>query len=64
MSTLSVIIRASTVVGYIFIFRGLNGRLVDKNPQNTIPCDLAIKYAPYMHYLSLSFGGVIGLSIQ
>jgi hypothetical protein len=45
-----------------FIFRGFNGRLVAKNPGKTTPTILAIKYAQYMRYLSLWFGGILGLT--
>ena len=44
------------------IFRGFNGRLVAKNPGKTTPMVTAIKYAQYMRYLSLWFGGIFGLS--
>ena len=45
-----------------FIFRGLNSCLVAKNPAKTSPMLSAIKYGKYMRYLSLWFGGVLGLS--
>ena len=45
-----------------FIFRGFNGRLVAKNPDKTTPMVMAIKYAQYMRYLSLWFGGILGLT--
>jgi hypothetical protein len=45
-----------------FIFRGFNGRLVVKNPCKTTPMVMAIKYAQYMRYLSLSFGAILGLT--
>ena len=47
-----------------FIFRGINFRLVAKNPQITVPYVLAIKHDQYMRCLSLWFGGVLGLSIK
>jgi len=46
-----------------FIFRGFSGRLIAKNPQNTIPYEVAIKYQQYIRYLLLWFDGVLGLSI-
>jgi hypothetical protein len=45
-----------------YIFRGFNGRLVAKNPGKTTPTVMAIKYAQYMRYLSLWFGGILGLT--
>ena len=45
-----------------FIFRDFNGRLVAKNPGKTTPITLAIKYAQYMRYLFLWFGGILGLT--
>jgi hypothetical protein len=45
-----------------FIFRSFNGRLVAKNPGKTTPMVMAIKYAQYMRYLSLWFGGILGLT--
>jgi hypothetical protein len=45
-----------------FVFRGFNGRLVAKNPGKTTPMLLAIKYPQYMRYLSLWFGGILGLT--
>ena len=45
-------------------FCGLNGRLVAKNPQKTIPYDVPIKYAQYLCYVSLWFGEVLGISTQ
>jgi hypothetical protein len=45
-----------------FVFRGFNGRLVAKNPGKTTPMVLAIKYPQYMRYLSLWFGGILGLT--
>ena len=46
-----------------FIFRGSNGRLVAKNLQNIISCDVAIKYQQYIRYLSLWSGGILGLFV-
>ena len=48
--------------GYDFIFRGFNDRLVTENPGKTAPMVIAIKYAQYMRYLSLLFGGILGLT--
>jgi hypothetical protein len=46
-------------------FCGFNCRLVAKNPQNTIPYDVPIKYDQYVrYYLSLWFGEVHGISTQ
>ena len=45
-----------------FIFRGFNGRLVVKSPGKTTPTVMAIRYAQYMRYLSLWFGGILGLT--
>ena len=36
-----------------FTFRGFYERVVAKNPQNTIPYDVAIKYQQYMRYRRL-----------
>ncbi len=33
-----------------------------KNPGKTSPMVMAIKYAQYMRYLSLWFGGILGLT--
>ncbi len=48
--------------GNDYIFRSFNGRLVAKSPGKTTPMVMAIKYAQYMHYLSLWFGGIFGLT--
>jgi len=53
---------ASNQEGNYFIFRGFNGRLVAKNPGETTPMIMAIKYAQYMRYFSLWFGGLLGLT--
>jgi hypothetical protein len=45
-----------------FIVRGFNGRLVAKNPGNTTPMVMAIKYAQCMRYISLWFGDILGLT--
>ena len=45
-----------------FIFRGFNGHLVAKNPGKITPMRMAIKYAQYMRYLSLWFGGILRLT--
>jgi len=45
-----------------YIFRGFNGRLVAKNSGKTTPRVIASKYAQYMRYLSLWFGGIFGLT--
>jgi integrase len=45
-----------------FIFRYFNGRLVATNPGKTTPMVMTIKYAQYMRYLSLWFGGILGLT--
>ena len=46
------------------IFCGFNGRLVARNPQDTTPFDVPIKYTQYVRYLSLWFGEVLGISTQ
>jgi hypothetical protein len=48
--------------GNNFVFLGFNGRLVAKNPGKTTSMKLAIKYAQYMRYISLWFGGIPGLT--
>ena len=45
-------------------FCGFNGRLVARNPQNTTPFDVPIKYTQYVRYLSLWFAEVLGISTQ
>ena len=52
----------TTTDGDDFMFRGFNGRLVAKNRGKTTPMAIAIKYAQYMRYLSLWFGGILGLA--
>ncbi len=45
------------------LLHGFNGRLVDENPGKTTPMVIAIiKYAQYMRYISLWFGGMLGLT--
>jgi hypothetical protein len=46
------------------IFRGFSGRLVAENPGKTTPMVMAIKYAQYIRYLSLWFGGILGLTSE
>ena len=45
-----------------FNLRGLNGRLVAKNPGKTNPMVMAIKSTQFMRYFSLWSGGILGLT--
>jgi hypothetical protein len=44
-----------------FVFLGFNGRLVANSPGKSSPMVTTIKYAQYMRYFSLWFGGILGL---
>ena len=45
-----------------FIFRGFNCRLAAKNSGISSPMFTTIKFAVYVRYFSLRFGGVLGLT--
>ena len=52
----------SNLEGDDFLFSSFNCRLVAKNSGKLIPTVMAIKYAKSMRYLSLWFGGNLGLT--
>ena len=47
----------------IYVFRGFNGRMVSKSPNNTAPGPNKIAYDQLLRYLGLWFSGVVGISV-
>ena len=45
------------------VFRGLNGRLVDKSPHSTTSGPYKITYDQFLHFQSLWFSGVMIVSV-
>jgi integrase len=48
----------------LYVFRGFNGRLVNKSPGSTAPGPAKITYDQLLRYLSLWFSSVLGVSVQ
>ena len=48
----------------LYVFRGFNGRLVNKSPGSTAPEPTKITYDRLLRYLSLWFSGVMGISVE
>jgi integrase len=48
----------------LHVFRGFNGRLVNKSPGSTAPGQDKITYDQLLRYLSLWFSSVLGVSVE